>query len=50
MFEFIREFWSFIRFRRKYWLLPICFILLALGVFILLTETSVLSPFIYALF
>lgn len=48
--EFIKEFWSFIRYRRNYWLLPIGLILLLLGIFILLTETSILTPFIYALF
>ena len=50
MIGFLREFWSFIRFRRNYWLLPIALILLALGAFIVVTETSVLTPFIYALF
>jgi hypothetical protein len=48
--EFLKEFWSFIRYRRNYWLLPICLVLLLLGMFIILTETSILAPFIYALF
>jgi len=50
MIEFIKEFWLFVRHRRNFWLLPICLVLLVLGLFILLTETSVLAPFIYALF
>ncbi len=44
------EFWQFLRVRKKYWLLPIVLMLLALGVLMILTEGSVLAPFIYALF
>jgi len=44
------EFWQFLRVRKKYWLLPIILILLALGALIILTEGSALTPFIYALF
>ena len=44
------EFWQFLRIRKKYWLLPIIFMLLALGALMILTEGSALAPFIYALF
>jgi hypothetical protein len=44
------EFWEFLKVRKKYWLLPIVFILLALGALMILTEGSALAPFIYALF
>jgi hypothetical protein len=44
------EFWQFLRVRKKYWLLPIVFILLALGALLILTEGSALAPFIYAIF
>jgi hypothetical protein len=47
---FIKEFWDFIRLSKKFWLLPIVFILIALSAFILLTESTALAPFIYALF
>jgi hypothetical protein len=46
----IKEFWDFLRLSKKFWLLPIIVILLALSAFIVLTETTVLAPFIYALF
>jgi hypothetical protein len=46
----IKEFWDFIRLSKKFWLLPIILLLLALSAFILLTESTVLAPFIYALF
>ena len=46
----IAEFWQFIRVRKKYWLTPIIFMLLLLGLLIVLTEGSALAPFIYAIF
>ncbi len=44
------EFWQFLRVRKKYWLLPIIFVLIAMGALMVLTEGSALAPFIYALF
>jgi len=44
------EFWQFLRVRKKYWLLPIILMLLALGALMILTEGSALAPFIYAIF
>lgn len=46
----ITEFWEFIRFRKRYWLLPIVIVLLLLGGLIVFTESSAVAPFIYALF
>lgn len=48
--EIASELWQFLRMRKKYWLLPIVLMLLALGAVMILTEGSVLAPFIYALF
>ncbi len=44
------EFWQFLKVRKKYWLGPIVFVMLLLGMLIILTEGSALAPFIYALF
>jgi hypothetical protein len=44
------ELWYFIRFRKKWWLAPILFTLVLLGVFVVFAETSALAPFIYSLF
>lgn len=44
------ELWAFMRTRKKWWLGPIFFVLLLLGLFIILTQGSALAPFIYALF
>ncbi len=44
------EFWDFMRVRKKWWLLPTIILLILLGVLILISQSSTLSPFIYALF
>ena len=44
------EFWDYMRERKKLMLLPVIVSLLALGALIVLTESSVVAPFIYTLF
>ena len=44
------EIWDFLKVRKKWWLAPIVFILLALSFLIIFTEGSAVAPFIYALF
>jgi hypothetical protein len=46
----LKEFWSFLRVRKKWWLAPIVVLLLTLGLILVLTEGSALAPFIYSLF
>ena len=46
----LREFWEFLRHRKKFWLLPLVVILLLLGVVIVMTANSALAPFIYTVF
>lgn len=45
-----REFWGFLRVRKKWWLAPIVLMLLFLGLILVLTEGSAVAPFIYTLF
>jgi Family of unknown function (DUF5989) len=45
-----RELWSFLRVRKKFWLLPLLAVLLAVGTLIVLTQGSALAPFIYTIF
>ena len=44
------ELWAFMRVRKKWWLGPILFMMIFLSVLIVVTEKSVIAPFIYALF
>jgi hypothetical protein len=46
----ITEFWEFLKYRKRYWLLPIVLVLMLLGALIVFTESSAVAPFIYALF
>jgi hypothetical protein len=48
--SFIVEFWEFLRVRKKFWLFPILVMMAALGGLIVLSQTSAVAPFIYALF
>jgi hypothetical protein len=50
MLSFLREFWSFLRVRKKYWLLPIFIMMIIFGGLIMLTQGSAVAPFIYTLF
>lgn len=50
MTELIVELWAFMRERKKFWLLPIILVLLVFGGLIVLTQGSVVAPFIYTLF
>jgi hypothetical protein len=50
MLELIKEFYQYIRERKKLWMLPVILILLLLSGIITLTAGSALAPFIYSLF
>tara|TARA_B100000674_G_scaffold140651_1_gene110449 strand:- start:636 stop:788 length:153 start_codon:yes stop_codon:yes gene_type:complete len=50
MLSFFREFYSFLRERKKYWLLPIIIVLALFGALIVLSQGSVVAPFIYTIF
>ena len=48
--EFLTDLFSFLKERKKFWLLPIILVLLLFGVLIVLTSGSAIAPFIYTLF
>jgi hypothetical protein len=50
MLSFLREFLSFLRVRKKYWLVPIFVMMVIFGSLIVLTKGSAVAPFIYTLF
>jgi uncharacterized protein DUF5989 len=50
MISFLKEFWTFLRVRKKYWLLPILVMMLVFGGLLVLTKGSAVAPFIYTLF
>jgi len=50
MIEFVKEFFEFLKVRKKYWLTPIIIVLALFGFIIVLSQGSAVAPFIYALF
>ena len=46
----LKEFWCFLRVRKKWWLMPIVIFLLTLGTILVVAKGSALAPFIYTLF
>jgi hypothetical protein len=46
----MRELWSFLRVRKKWWLLPIILVMLVVGALLVFAQGSVLAPFIYTIF
>ncbi len=47
---FLKELWAYMRARKKFWLLPFFVMMLLLGGLVVLTEGSVVAPFIYTIF
>ena len=46
----LSELWSYMRDRKKLWMLPIFVMMLLLGAVLILAKTSAIAPFIYTLF
>ena len=49
-FSIVKEFWAFLRVRKKWWLAPIVVFLVLLGALLVFAKGSALAPFIYSLF
>ena len=50
MLDLLKDLWSFMRVRKKFWLAPIVVVLLLLGALIVFAQGSAVAPFIYTLF
>ena len=48
--SFIKELWHFMLVRKKFWLLPILFMVALFGGLIVMSQGSAVAPFIYTLF
>lgn len=46
----VGELWTFLRERKKMWLLPIVLVMMGFGGLLILAQGSVFAPFIYTLF
>ncbi|HVL54886.1 MAG TPA: DUF5989 family protein [Burkholderiaceae bacterium] len=48
--SFLAELWTFLRARKKMWMMPIIIVMVVLGGLLILAQGSVVAPFIYTLF
>lgn len=48
--DILIEFFRFLGQRKRYWLWPLCIMLILLATFLVLAQGSALAPFIYSLF
>ena len=48
--EFLSEFLSYMRTRKKFWMLPVIISLVLFGGLVVLTKGTAIAPFIYTLF
>ena len=50
MASLLREFWAFLKVRKKWWLFPIVIVMVLVGALLVFAQGSVLAPFIYTIF
>jgi uncharacterized protein DUF5989 len=47
---FVLELWTFLRTRKKFWLIPVILMMAVFGGLVVLSNGSVIAPFVYTLF
>jgi Family of unknown function (DUF5989) len=47
---FVLELWTFLRARKKFWLIPVILMMAVFGGLVVLSNGSVIAPFVYTLF
>ena len=50
MASLVSEFWQFLKVRKKWWLLAIMVVMVAVGALLVFAQGSALAPFIYTIF
>ena len=48
--DLLAELWAFMKVRKKWWLLPVILVMLAVGSLLVFAQGSALAPFIYTIF
>jgi len=46
----LKDFWMYLKVRKKWWLAPIIAVLLLFGLLIATSQSSAVAPFVYTLF
>jgi len=50
MIELLHDLWLYMKTRKKFWLAPIMLVMVLLGALLVLSQGSVIAPFVYTLF
>ena len=48
--SFLVELWTFMKVRKKFWLIPVMFMMVIFGGLLVLSQGSAVAPFIYTIF
>lgn len=48
--SFLSELWSFLKVRKKFWLMPVIIMMVLFGGLLVLAQGSAIAPFIYTIF
>ncbi len=48
--ELVIDIWDFLKVRKKYWLAPLIITLVFVGSLIVVSQGSIIAPFIYSIF
>lgn len=48
--DLARDIWDFLKVRKKFWLAPLIITIVLMGALIVVTQGSVVAPFIYSIF
>ncbi len=50
LIDLAKDIWDFLKIRKKYWLAPLIITIVIMGSLIILTQGTVVAPFIYSIF
>ncbi len=48
--DLIKDIWDYMQVRKKYWLAPLIITIILMGALIVVSQGSVIAPFIYSIF
>jgi len=48
--SFLLDLWSFLRTRKKFWLIPVILMIAVFGGLVVLSSGTVVAPFVYTMF
>jgi hypothetical protein len=50
LIDLAKDIWDFLRVRKKFWLAPLIVTIVLMGALLVLTQGTVVAPFIYSIF